>query len=134
MSVWQLPQKHLKGKCKRLSFTKKQLPLPGKHSTKSAMATEKVYEFQALEDATEVLRALAHPYRILIVEMLHRKGSLNVTEIHEALELEQAVASHQLRILKDKGIVVVKRDGKNSNYMLTDPTYFRIIQMLMEKI
>jgi len=117
-----------------IKFYQKTITFARQTQHQSAMATEKVYEFQALEDATEVLRALAHPYRILIVEMLHRKGSLNVTEIHEALELEQAVASHQLRILKDKGIVAVKRDGKNSNYMLTDPTYFRIIQMLMEKI
>ena len=98
------------------------------------MATENTYSFQALDEATEVLRALAHPYRILIVEMLHRRGSLNVTEIYETLDLEQAVASHQLRILKDKGIVAVKRDGKNSNYMLTDAVYYQIVQMLMDKI
>jgi len=126
--------KAFKGEMQAIKFYQKTITFARQTQHQSAMATEKVYEFQALEDATEVLRALAHPYRILIVEMLHRKGSLNVTEIHEALELEQAVASHQLRILKDKGIVAVKRDGKNSNYMLTDPTYFRIIQMLMEKI
>lgn len=94
------------------------------------MATQSTFSFAFLENATETLRAIAHPQRLLIVEMLHAENSLTVTEIHERLGIEQAVASHHLRILKDRGVVTVRRDGKNSNYALTDPAYFEVVQVL----
>jgi DNA-binding transcriptional ArsR family regulator len=83
-----------------------------------------------LENATEVLRAIAHPLRILIIDMLHQQQAMSVTEIHEQLDIEQAVASHHLRILKDRGVVSVKRDGKNSFYTLTHSAYFDIVSHL----
>ncbi len=94
------------------------------------MPTEQPYTFQFLETATELLRAIAHPHRLLIVEMLHQQQTMNVTEIYERLGIEQAVASHHLRILKDRGVVQVKRDGKNSNYSLTSDEYFNIFEVL----
>lgn len=94
------------------------------------MSATSAYSFPFLENATETLRAIAHPHRLLIVEMLHHAPSLTVTEIHERLGIEQAVASHHLRILKDRGVVTVRRDGKNSNYALTSPDYYGLIQLL----
>lgn len=88
------------------------------------------YTFQFLETGTEVLRAVAHPHRLLILEMLYRQKTMNVTEIYEQLNIEQAVASHHLRILKDKGVVQVRRDGKNSNYSLTSEEYYKILEVL----
>lgn len=98
------------------------------------MPTEQpAYSFQFLESATETLRAIAHPHRLLIVEMLFQQKSMNVTEIYEQLGIEQAVASHHLRILKDRGIVQVRRDGKNSNYSLTSEEFYKILEVL-EKV
>lgn len=94
------------------------------------MSAEKPYSFAFLETATETLRAIAHPHRLLIVDMLHRSKGMSVTEIHEELQIEQAVASHHLRILKDKDVVSVRRDGKNSIYTLTSDTYAQILDLL----
>ncbi|MFM7399646.1 MAG: ArsR/SmtB family transcription factor [Bacteroidota bacterium] len=96
------------------------------------MTNEMPYKFHFLEASTETLRAIAHPQRLLIMDMLFHEKSLNVTEIYEKLGVEQAVASHHLRILKDRGVVQVRRDGKNSIYSLTDDRYFKIIQVLNE--
>ena len=71
-----------------------------------------------LESASEMLKAIAHPIRIAIVGMLDENKKLNVTEIYEALKIEQAVASHHLSILKNKGVVVSERAGKNCIYSL----------------
>jgi DNA-binding transcriptional ArsR family regulator len=87
-------------------------------------------KIEKLEQGTEVLRAIAHPLRILIIDMLYHHLAMSVTEIHEQLNIEQAVASHHLRILKDRGVVSVKRDGKNSFYTLTHEGYFTIIAQL----
>jgi DNA-binding transcriptional ArsR family regulator len=98
------------------------------------MATAQGLTFSFLEDATETLRAIAHPLRLLIIDMLFHAESLTVTEIHERLGVEQAVASHHLRILKDKNVVSVRREGKNSNYALTTPAYFEILGLLQRTL
>ncbi len=88
------------------------------------------YSFPFLETATEMLRAIAHPHRLLILEMLFQSKEMNVTEVYERLGIEQAVASHHLRIMKDRGIVQVRRDGKNSFYSLTSDEYFKVLEVL----
>ncbi|MEO0898728.1 MAG: metalloregulator ArsR/SmtB family transcription factor [Bacteroidota bacterium] len=86
-----------------------------------------------LELSSEVLRAIAHPIRIAIIDLLHNKGKLSVTEIHQNLDIEQAIASHHLRILKDKQILFSKREGKNTYYDLRAGSYAEIIGTL-EKV
>ena len=83
-----------------------------------------------LETSTEVLRAVAHPIRLAIVDLLSGEERLSVTEIHETLDIEQAVASHHLRILKDKGVVVAQREGKNTFYLLRAKGYVEIVKAL----
>jgi ArsR family transcriptional regulator len=88
------------------------------------------FDAQFLETATETLRAIAHPIRIAIVDMLYKKKQMSVTEIFEQLGIEQAIASHHLRILKNQNVTDVKRIGKNSMYFLTDDEYYNIILAL----
>ena len=90
------------------------------------------FDFPFLEKSTEVLRAIAHPIRLGIIDLLDQHDQLSVTEIYEALQIEQAVASHHLRIMKDRGVVEVTRDGKNSLYSLTDKDYFQIVETLQK--
>lgn len=71
-----------------------------------------------LEKAANMLRAIAHPVRIAILNQLENGKKLTVTEIHELLNIEQSTTSHHLGIMKDKGILASKRDGKNSYYFL----------------
>ena len=88
------------------------------------------FDAQFLENATETLRAIAHPIRIAMVDMLYKKKQMSVTEIFEQLNIEQAIASHHLRILKSQNVVDVKRIGKNSMYFLTDDEYYNIVAAL----
>jgi DNA-binding transcriptional ArsR family regulator len=71
-----------------------------------------------LERASNMLKAIAHPVRISIVGYLEDGKKRTVTEIHKHLGLEQATASHHLGILKDRGVLASKRDGKNTWYFL----------------
>jgi DNA-binding transcriptional ArsR family regulator len=71
-----------------------------------------------LEKAANMLKAIAHPVRIAILNQLENGKKLTVTEIHELLNIEQSTTSHHLGILKDKGVLASKRDGKNSYYFL----------------
>lgn len=71
-----------------------------------------------LEIAASMLKAIAHPMRIAILKHLEGRKRLTVTEIHELLGIEQSTTSHHLGILKDKGVLCSKREGKNTFYYL----------------
>lgn len=75
-------------------------------------------DIQKLELAASKLRAMAHPMRIAIIDLLTANSKLTVTEIYERLNIEQASASHHLNILKNKGLLESKRDGKMIFYSL----------------
>ncbi len=87
-----------------------------------------------LENSTETLRAIAHPIRLAIIDLLHTHGSLSVTEIYQRLDIEQAIASHHLRILKTRGVVEVEREGKNSFYALANRDFYDILKVLTKVI
>lgn len=71
-----------------------------------------------LYQASEMLKAIAHPIRLAIVQLLENNQRKSVTEIHETLKIEQAVASHHLSILKNKGVVSMDKEGKHCYYYL----------------
>ena len=73
---------------------------------------------ESLEKASAMLKAIAHPVRISIVGCLEDGTKRTVTEIHTQLGIEQSSASHHLGILKDKGVLGSKREGKNTWYYL----------------
>jgi DNA-binding transcriptional ArsR family regulator len=73
---------------------------------------------ERLERAANMLRAIAHPMRISIIGCLEDGRKKTVTEIHKQLGIEQSTASHHLGILKDKGVLASKREGKNTLYFL----------------
>lgn len=87
---------------------------------------------KTLDDAAEMLKAIAHPIRIAIITLLHQKNSLTVTVIHETLKIEQAVASHHLRLLKNKHVVQVERKGKNCYYSLKFPRLHQIVECVSQ--
>ena len=90
------------------------------------------FDLTFLENSTETLRSIAHPARIAIIDLLSKNTKMTVTEIYEQLQIEQAVASHHLRILKNKKVVQVERQGKNSMYSLTRPQFKEIIDLLTQ--
>jgi len=82
---------------------------------------------EQLDEAANMLKAIAHPLRIAILSHLEGDKKLTVTQIHELLEIEQSTASHHLGILKDKGVLCSKREGKNTFYFLKDKNLSNIV-------
>lgn len=85
---------------------------------------------EKLEFAASKLRAIAHPMRIAIIDMLENNRRLSVTEIYKILDIEQAAASHHLNILKNNKVLVSKREGKKIYYSLKSDTLTEIIQCI----
>jgi len=75
-------------------------------------------DVEKLEKVAFVLKTIAHPLRIGIVELLTYNERLSVNEICENLGSEQSLTSHHLSNMKLKGILSSARDGKNMYYSL----------------
>jgi DNA-binding transcriptional ArsR family regulator len=80
-----------------------------------------------LDRAASMLKAIAHPMRIAILSYLEDGKWLTVTEIHNLLNIEQSSTSHHLGILKDKGVLVSQREGKNTFYYLKHESLRNIV-------
>lgn len=87
-------------------------------------------QIEKLEMASSKLRAMAHPMRIAIMELLNEGRQMSVTEIYRKLKIEQAAASHHLNILKSKGVLVSHRDGKKIFYSLKNNVLTEIIDCI----
>ena len=83
-----------------------------------------------LESAAGKLRAISHPMRIAIIDLLSKGEKMSVTEIFESLNIEQATASHHLNILKNKGVLCSRGDGKKIYYSLKSMTLTEIIECI----
>ena len=75
-----------------------------------------------------MLKAIAHPMRIAIIKYLDGGKHLTVTEIHDLLGIEQSTTSHHLGILKDKGVLISKREGKNTYYGIKNANLNHLIE------
>jgi DNA-binding transcriptional ArsR family regulator len=71
---------------------------------------------EQLERMAEILKCIAHPLRLEIIELLEKYQRLCVGEIVERMNVEQSVVSHHLTKLKDKGVLKSTREGKNVYY------------------
>jgi DNA-binding transcriptional ArsR family regulator len=69
------------------------------------------------DHCAEMLKALAEPLRLRIVDVLREKPR-NVSEIAEALGVEVMIASHHLGILKNAGLVERQKQGRFAVYKL----------------
>jgi DNA-binding transcriptional ArsR family regulator len=68
----------------------------------------------------ELFKALSHPTRIRILELL-REGEKGVSQLQLALGTEGSTVSQQLAILRMKNLVDTRRAGNAIYYRLKDP-------------
>ena len=79
----------------------------------------------------EFFKALAHPLRISILDAL-REGELTVNEISQRFDVEPANASQQLAVLRNKNIVVARKEGASVYYSVSDRTIFKLLDVARE--
>ena len=78
------------------------------------------------ETQSEYLKALAHPTRLAILDIL-RDGEQCVCHMEAMLALRQAYISQQLMILKNVGLVESRRDGLNLYYRVIKSEIFTVL-------
>jgi ArsR family transcriptional regulator len=84
---------------------------------------------ESYETQTNLLKAIAHPTRLAILDVL-RDGEQCVCHMETTLGLRQAYISQQLMILKDAGLIESRRDGLNLYYRVIKPEIHNVLDAL----
>ncbi|MFI5202959.1 MAG: ArsR/SmtB family transcription factor [Flavobacteriales bacterium] len=84
-------------------------------------------EIRLLINAAEMMKAVAHPVRMQIISLLQKNKNLSVSRLQEILNIEQAIVSQHLAVMKKKGVLVCRREGKNAFYSIKNPLLTRIV-------
>jgi DNA-binding transcriptional ArsR family regulator len=79
----------------------------------------------------DFFRALAHPIRIQILEVLGT-GERSVQELQQALGLDQPIVSQQLASLRGKNVVTAHKLGTTVRYELSDPLISTLLSVARE--
>jgi ArsR family transcriptional regulator len=74
----------------------------------------------------ELFKALGHPVRIRILELL-REGEQSVSGLQGALEIEASSVSQQLAVLRARQLVSGRKEGTTVFYSVTDPQVFDLL-------
>ena len=82
-------------------------------------ATRSVLDLTTAQQVATTMQALATPSRLLILSTLQH-GPATVTDLAEAVGMEQSAVSHQLRLLRNLGLVGSERRGRHIAYSLFD--------------
>lgn len=76
-------------------------------------------DLESYENKAELLRVLAHPIRLAILDIL-RESEECVCHLEAYLGCRQAYISQQLMVLRNAGLITSSRKGLNIYYRLTD--------------
>jgi ArsR family transcriptional regulator len=76
-------------------------------------------------------KTLSDANRLLMIAEL-AKGEVSVNELAQRLQLRQANVSKHLGLMRERGLVVTRRDGSTVYYALSDPRIIGAIKLLKE--
>ncbi|PGA90432.1 ArsR/SmtB family transcription factor [Bacillus toyonensis] len=94
---------------------------------KNAFSTE-ISDF---ERVSEILRVLAHPIRLQIVQQLLKKNFLNVIELQQYFNMPQSTVSQHLGKLKSHKVVAYERKGLEVFYRVDDEKVKQALKILI---
>lgn len=86
-----------------------------------------------IERITDLFKVLSDTTRVSILALL-KDQELSVTQIAEALGMEQSAVSHQLAILKNARLVTFRREKRSKYYRPDDAHIYEIIQQVIDHV
>lgn len=83
-----------------------------------------------VKNKEDIYKAFSNKNRVQLIVCLSK--AKNVTDLLSICTLSQSALSQHLRVLKDAGVVVCKREGKNQIYRVKDKKMTRIAELLLD--
>ena len=103
------------------------------HQASAQRAKEGVLSSFEVEKMCKIFQVLSEPCRLKIVLAL-MKGEMCVYHLAEVCDATVSGVSHQLRMMRDNGIVRAKRFGKNVEYSIADGHVYEMVAMALEHL
>ena len=91
-----------------------------------AMSEQQLFGLHA-----SICQTLANPKRLEIIARL-RAGEKTVTELAEAMRISQANLSQHLALMRQKGILLARREGVNIHYRISNPKIVRACDLMRQ--
>ena len=86
-----------------------------------------------LDKMVEILKAIAHPNRLQIVNILLR-GECRVGELAKTLGAKHSHTSQQLNIMKHSGLLKSRRNGNVVFYSLANDSIKKIVKSIVAEV
>lgn len=90
-------------------------------------------DIDALSEAAECLKILAHPNRLQIVQMLLSGENYTVNDIAEACNMAQPTTSDHLRLMHRCGFLESVREGRTVFYSIAEPHLKDIMSCIQKR-
>jgi DNA-binding transcriptional ArsR family regulator len=87
---------------------------------------------EALSEAAECLKTLAHPQRLRMVQML-LNGEYSVGELADACDIPSHMASEHLGLMKDRGLLRSERRGRSVYYLIAEEGLMSIMNCIEKR-
>jgi ArsR family transcriptional regulator len=87
---------------------------------------------EILDRVAPVVRIVAHPVRLRILDYLDHAGERTVSEIVSVAGCSQALVSQQLRILKDQGVLAARREGNYVFYEIRNRSVLLLLECIRQ--
>ncbi len=86
---------------------------------------------KSAEEATVFLKTMAHPERLMVLCQLV-EGEVSVGDLLEKSTLGQSAFSQHLRVLRDQGLVVTRKDSQQVFYSIADERVKKLLEAMQE--
>jgi DNA-binding transcriptional ArsR family regulator len=77
----------------------------------------------------ELFRALGHPVRVRVLELLQAREEMSVRDLQAALQSESGGASQHLSAMRRQGLLATRRQGTSVLYRVRDPRTFQLLDV-----
>ena len=95
------------------------------------MAKKLIDKDEDILQASQAIKAIAHPLRLKILCMLGDK-EISVLDIVESVGTSQSNISQHLAILRDKGVLATRKDANRVYYRIGDPRTLKLVSMMRD--
>ena len=100
--------------------------------TKKSRQKLKLTDLEAMSQAAECLKILAHPHRLRIVQLL-LQGRYTVGELAEWCEIPSHMASEHLRLMQRCGFLSSEKEGRKTYYEVIEPHLENIMNCVEDR-
>ena len=89
---------------------------------------DQIYQYHA-----EMCQVFSHPKRLEVINVL-RDGEMTVTELAQRLDLTIGNLSQHLSMMKDRHILLSRKEGNMVYYRILNPKLTRCFDMMREML